>query len=459
MSGSGKNKNRLKRKLSFWDGASLIVANVIGIGIFTTPGIVAGMVPDSGSFMLVWLLGGIFAVVGAIAYSELSARNPEAGGEYVYLREAFGPLWGFLSGWTSFIAGFPGAIAAASIGFAAYVKNILPGDVSSGEAVYAIPAEFLGLSFQESVAVAVIIALSILHILKINIGKRLQNTLTVISIGTIVLLIAVGFSGSGNSSIEFHSVFQINVSHTWLLALIPVMFTYSGWNAAVYVAEEIRNPEKNMLRAMIVGTSVVVLLYLLINMVYLKAASLDLLSGEIDVANLLTGQLLGTNGQLLVGLVILAALVSSISAMIMAGPRVYFAMARDGLFPASLKQVDPRFNTPSGSIMAQAGWSVLLILTGTFEELLTYTGFAIVLFSTLSVLALLAMKKNPFSQAPVKSILYSIFILVGIAMTVNAVIRSPLPSLAGVAMIGAGIPVFSWFRRKKTEGRKPKVTG
>jgi len=453
MSGSGTNKNRLKRKLSFWDGASLIVANVIGIGIFTTPGIVAGMVPDSGSFMLVWLLGGIFAVVGAIAYSELSARNPEAGGEYVYLREAFGPLWGFLSGWTSFIAGFPGAIAAASIGFAAYVKNMLPGDVSSGEAVYAIPAEFLGLSFQESVAVAVIIALSILHILKINIGKRLQNTLTIISIATIVLLIALGFSGSGNGSIEFHTVFLFNSSQMWLLALIPVMFTYSGWNAAVYVAEEIRNPEKNMLRAMIVGTSVVVLLYLLINMVYLKAASLDLLSGEIDVANLLTGQLLGTNGQLLVGLVILAALVSSISAMIMAGPRVYFAMARDGLFPASLKQVDPRFNTPSGSIMAQAGWSILLILTGTFEELLTYTGFAIVLFSTLSVLALLVMKKNPFSQAPVKSILYAIFILVGIAMTVNAVIRSPLPSLAGVAMIGAGIPVFTWFNKKQSANR------
>lgn len=445
----------LPRKLNHYDGAALIISNVVGVGIFTTPGIVAGLVPERGPFLLTWLAGGLVALVGALVYAELATLLPRSGGEYLYLREAFGPLWGFLSGWTSFIAGFSGAIAAAAVGFAAYLGRFWPAAAST-EPLVELPGilAHLELSSRSLVALGVIAGVSLIHVLGVGPGKHFQRWLAVGCLVAITVLVAAGLASEGAVAAPPESQPIDPGFSAWLLALVPVLFTYSGWNAAVYVAEEIRDPERNLLRALLGGTAVVIVAYVALNFLYLHALPMDRLAGTLEVGDATAEFLFGDFGASLLTIGVLLALGASVGAMVMAAPRVYYAMAQDGLFPHSVAEIHPRFGTPARAIVAQAGWSAILVLTGTFEALLIYTGFAVILFAGVAAVALMVVRRQVGERSKNwpwifgNRFLPPAFALLSLLVVANAVYRSPMASGFGLLVIAAGAPLYFFWRRR-----------
>ena len=261
----------LDRRLGSLDAAAIVISNVVGVGIFTTPGFVATLLLSRSAILGVWALGGALAVVGALAYAELATRRPEAGGEYVYLRAAFGGLAAFLTGWTSFVAGFSGAIAAGGVGVAAYLDRLVPGAGSSAAfASWRMGPLALSLSTRSLVAIVVILAVALVQLRGVGPGRVLQNSLTALKVAALVAFVAIGFvvtALTGGPAIQSGAPVRVT---GWLLALVPVMFSYSGWNAAVYVAEEIRDPIRNVPRALAIGTGATVALYLALNALYLR---------------------------------------------------------------------------------------------------------------------------------------------------------------------------------------------
>jgi basic amino acid/polyamine antiporter, APA family len=428
----------LERRLGPLDAAAIVISNVIGGGIFYVPVIVAQLVPNPVAMLGVWVAGGALAFAGAMAYAELAAVRPHAGGEYVYLRDAYGPLAAFLTGWTSFVAGFSGAIAASAVALADYVGRFIP--IPDGG--------------KPAVSIAAIAALTLIHVRGLGPGRLVQNTLAGIKVSAIVILIALGFAVGQGDAAHLTSAGSV-VPLSFLLALVPVMFSYSGWNAAVYVAEEVRNPARNVPLALGLGTIAVVMIYVALNALYIYALSLG------DIASLPEGRLMDTVAERLFGfaagnliaLFTIVSIAASISAMVLAGPRVYFAMARDGMFVRAAGRVHPRFHTPATAIVAQSIWSSVLVLSGTLAQLVTYTGFAIVLFSGIAVSALFVLRRRDRGAARGFSALGypwapAIFVAACAAMVANSFWRDPFSSLAGAALIGLGVPVYYMIRAR-----------
>jgi APA family basic amino acid/polyamine antiporter len=444
----------LDRRLGPLDAAAIVVSNVIGGGIFFVPIIVAGLIPDARVILLVWALGGALAFAGAMAYAELAALRPRAGGEYVYLRDAYGPAAGFLSGWTSFVAGFSGAIAANAIAMAEYAGRFVPA-VAGDTPLLTVPIPFVPLvvSPKTIVALSAIAALTVIHIRGLRLGRVVQNALASVKVSALVIFVVLGFAiGRGDAS-QLATAGSVGLTPV-LLSLIPIMFTYSGWNAGAYVAEEVRSPERNVPLALGLGTLAVIVIYLALNALYLYALPVPELASA-------GGRLVDTVADRLFGFVaggVLAAFsivsfAASMSAMMIAGPRVYFAMARDGVFASTAGEIDPKTHVPVHAIIAQAVWSGVLVLSGTLSQLVSYTGFAIVLFSATAVAAVFVLRyREPLEVRPFKAWGYpwapAIFVIASILMLANVIWSSPKTSLAGIAVIAAGIPIYWWMRRK-----------
>jgi APA family basic amino acid/polyamine antiporter len=451
----------LDRRLGPFDAAAIVISNVIGVGIFITPGFVATLVPNRAAILGVWVLGGSLAFAGALAYAELAARQPEAGGEYVYLREAFGTIAAFLTGWTSFVAGFSGAIAAGGVGIAVYLDRLVPGAGSATPlAAWHIGPLAVTLSIRAFVAIAIILALAFIQMRGVGVGRLLQNSLTTLKVTALIAFAVVGFIVAGVSGETAYSAdAPVRVSG-WLLALVPVMFSYTGWNAAVYVAEEIRQPVKNVPRALMIGTGVTVALYLALNALYLRVVPQDQFSGTMAVGEVAAEKLFGSAAALLFAVVAVVIILSSLSAMTTAGPRVYFAMARDGVFVPAAARVHPRYRTPAVAIVAQALWSSLLVLSGTFEQLLTYTGFGVILFSALAVLSLFFVRHTPTQDKVFRAWGYpwapALFCFVGFAIVVNTIREAPGVASAGLAVMAAGVPMYWWVKKGKEQRAKNK---
>ena len=456
---SATSSPSLVRGLGALDGASIIVSNVIGSGIFLVPALVAVWVPDVRAMLAAWLVGGGLAFAGAMAYAELAALRPRAGGEYVYLREAFGPAAGFLSGWTSFIAGFSGAIAAGAVGLASYLGRFVPaaGDTTP---FASIPLGVVTLSFspQTMIALATIAALTAVHVMGLGPGRIVQNLLAGAKVAVLVALVALGFTIGDGSTAHFAAPGEPVTPTLWLLALIPIMFSYSGWNAAAYVAEEIRDPGRNVPLAMAIGTTAVVVVYLLLNLLYLYALPLaDFGAVEARIVDAAGERLFGPGFAAVLAAASVVMIAASVSAMVLAGPRVYYAMARDGQFFPAAGRVHPRFRTPVAAIVAQSVWSSLLVLAGTFDQLLLYTGFAVVTFAGAAVAALFVLRRrDPSAARPFRTwgypVVPGVFVAASGAMVVNAIWREPTASGAGVLLIAAGIPLYLLFRRRAAAG-------
>jgi APA family basic amino acid/polyamine antiporter len=431
---------RLERRLGPLDAAAIVISNVIGGGIFFVPIIVAQLVPNPGAMLAVWVVGGALAFTGAMAYAELAAVRPQAGGEYVYLRDAYGPLAAFLTGWTSFIAGFAGAIAASAVALADYVTRFVPAASNAKPAI----------------ALTAIAALTLIHVRGLGPGRLVQNILAGLKVTGIVLLVALGFA-IGNGDAGHIAAGGSAAAMPWFLALVPVMFSYSGWNAAAYLSEEIRNPSRNVPLALALGTVAVIALYVGLNALYIFALGSGGLADLISTGRLLdtTGErLFGATAGDLLGLFAIISFAASISAMVLAGPRVYFAMARDGMFVRAAGRVHPKFHTPAASIIAQGLWSSVLVLSGTQAQLVSYTGSAVVLFSGVTVAGLFVLRRrNPSSPRPFSAFGYpwapALFVAVSAVMLVAEARRTPLASLAGAALIGLGVPVYYLIRARQ----------
>ncbi len=465
----------LERRLGPLDAAAIVIANVIGVGIFITPGFIAQSVPHGPWILAVWVAGGLLAFAGAMAYAELAAMRPRSGGEYVYLREAFGPLAAFLTGWTSFVAGFAGAIAAGALGVGQYLGRFIP---AAGDPAPLVSLSLLGrqmiplpfgwtfpfgplgivISRQTIVALTAIAALAIVHIRGLGPGRVVQNTLAALKVTALTAFVAAGLSFGRGDAANFASAAA--GTPNFALAMLLVMFTYSGWNAASYVAEEIRNPGRNVPLALALGTGVVVLLYLGLNLLYLYAvpvADITKLaaSDQTTVANLAAERLLGSTVSMLLGGLAVVILLSSLSAMTLAGPRVYYAMARDGLFFRSAATVHPRFHTPWVSMAAQALWSGILVLIYSSVDLAEYTGFAVLLFSGFAVSALFVLRRRyPTEARPFRAWGYpvapAVFTVASLVITVFAILGRPRQSLFGLLIMGAGIPLYLWTRHRRS---------
>jgi APA family basic amino acid/polyamine antiporter len=446
----------LERRLGPFDAAAIVVSNVIGGGIFFVPIVVAGLVPYGPGMLAVWMAGGALAFAGAMAYAELAALIPRAGGEYVYLHEAFGPLAAFLSGWTSFVAGFSGAIAASAVALADYVGRFIPAAADATPLVTVpIPGIALTLTPKAIVALTAIGALTVVHVRGLGPGRFVQNALAALKVSWLVVFVALALAvGRGDAT---HLAAGTSPGAARLaLALVPVMFSYSGWNAAAYVAEEIRDPGRNVPRALAAGTIAVVAIYLALNVSYLYAmlpSELAALSGGrlLDVvAERLFGFVAGT----VLAVFTIVSLAASISAMVLAGPRVYYAMARDGMFLRSAAQVHARYRTPAIAILAQSAWSGVLVLSGTLAQLVSYTGFAVVLFSGVAVASVFALRRRkPAGSRPFSAWGYpwapALFVVASAGMLINELWRNGPTAFAGVAVIAAGIPVYLATRRAR----------
>lgn len=450
---------RLERRLGPIDAAAIVISNVIGVGIFTSPGIIAQIVAHPVGMLAVWIAGGLLAFAGAMAYAELAALRPRSGGEYVYLREAYGPLAGFLTGWTSFIAGFAGAIAASAIGAADYLGRFIP---IAGDATPLVTAPLgivtITVSPRALVALAAIAGLAVIHVRGLGPGRLVQNTLAAGKVGVLLIFVGLGLALGRGTWSQPPSTQPVVIAN-WLIAMVVVMFSYSGWNAAAYVAEEVRDPGRNVPRALALGTGVVIVLYLAINALYLYALPVAEMAsltqqGRIAIASTVAQRLFGSGvADLLSGVVVLI-LLGSLSAMTIAGPRVYFAMAQDGAFFPAAARVHPRYHTPAIAIVAQAAWSGVLVLSGSFDQLLNYTGFAVVLFAGIAVSVVFVLRwRNPGEPRPFRAWGYPIapalFTLASLAIVVNAIWQAPGQSGLGLLLMAAGVPLFMWLQRSR----------
>lgn len=455
----------LARRLGPLDASAIIVSNVIGGGILFTPPLVAASVPNPWMFLATWVAGGLLAFAGAMAYAELAALRPRAGGEYVYLRAAYGRLAAFLTGWTSFVAGFSGAVAVSAVVLADYLGRFVPlAKDTSPIFTVPIPVVPLVVSRQALVAIAAVGLMSWIHLRGVGPGRFVSNLLAGLKVSALLAFIALGFSiGAGSTSHLTQTAGPVG-GGAWLLALIPVMFTYSGWNAASYVAEEIRNPGRNVPLALGLGTAAVIAIYFLLNLLYIFVMPVgELAQVQGSVLDVVGDRTLGLRAGDVMGIVSIISIAASISAMTFAGPRVYYAMARDGLFFRSAARIHPRYRTPAVSIIAQALWSSVLVLSGGAMALTTYTGFAVVLFGGVAVAALFVLRRRePDAPRPFKAWGYplapAIFAVASLAIVASALCNdlvSPLltgapwgPSAAGLLIIAAGAPIYFLLRHR-----------
>jgi len=457
VSRRGVVRVRLRERLGLSDGTALVVSNVIGVGIFTTPAVIASLAHAPAAMLGLWIVGGLLAFAGAVTYAELAKLCPDAGGEYNYLSHAFGPLAGFLTGWASLIAGFSGAIAASAVALVSYAGHYFPSQTSALPlASVSLGFTNISLSRQNLLAAIVILLFAIIHVHGLGPGRIAQKTLASLVVFAIVVLIVAGlFSGHGSWA-HFHSVSGSGrtSSHIkdWLLALIPVMFAYSGWNAAAYVSEEMRGSGRAVGPALALGTGIVLVLYIALNVLFLLAIPLPEMASTINVGDTAAQRLFGVAGGFLTP-ILLVAFLGAISAMTIAGPRVYFAMARDGIFLQCFSRIS-RFETPAMAILLQAGCSIILVLLGEFQQILIYTGFALMLSSGATVTALYVIRnRRGLRGNPLRTLVIpAIFLLASALMIGNAIYRAPKPSLIGLFLIAAGIPLFVILSKRKDMG-------
>ncbi len=442
------SSEKLKRTLGFFPATNIVIANMIGAGIFTTSGLLIAGLNDPVLMLVLWGVGGVIAICGALSYGELGAAMPGAGGEYLFLSKLYHPLMGFLSGWVSFMVGFSAPIAASALGFSEYFTRAVPG----------FPA-FLnnsGISYVvtgKMIAVSIILIFTFIHYRGLKYGARIQNILTLLKVALIVILLVAGFS-SGNGDISHFSEGSKLPSglagwKTIALSLMWIMFAYSGWNASTYLGSEIKNPSKNLPRSLLYGTGIVIILYFGINMLYVYGINPEAMKGVISVGGLAMGNLFGRSADVLFSLLIAFALFSSLSAFIIIGPRVYYSMAKDGLFFKSAARIHKKFKVPSNSILFQCLIAVILVLSGTFEQVLTYMGFALGIFPVLTVFGVVKLRKeNPKAlKMPGYPATQFLYILIGLLILGLSYLERPMESSIAVITVLAGIPAYYVFRR------------
>jgi len=434
---------KLAKELTLYGLIMVAIGSCIGSGIFVTPSQIAGLIPSSGLILLVWALGGLIALTGALTFGELGSMFPKAGGIYVFLKEAYGGWLGFLYGWAYLVIITSGSIAVLSLAFSHYLSFFIPMDNT----------------WRTITSIITIAALTTLNVFRAKFGEIFSNIFTGLKIIGILVIICTGFF-LGNSDISFKDFGFTTTSAAGLssfgVALTGVLFSYGGWQHASFLAGETRNPSRNVPVAMITGAAVVTMIYLLVNTSYMLLLPVNTIATSEKVAAEAVSTVVPFGGMLVAGLIAISTF-GTIGIYTLSAPRIYYAMAEDGLFFRSIAKVHPVFKTPVNAIIVQSVWSVVLLLFwGTLENLITYTVSVEWVFFTLAAIGIFIFRKKlKNTERPYKTFGYPvtplIFIVINTWFVINIMINKPLHMLIGFAFLLLGIPLFLYFKKKNPD--------
>lgn len=438
---------KLARVLNLRDLTLLIVGSVIGSGIFLVPGAVLTQAGGKvGPAMLVWLVGGVLSLLGALTYGELSAVNPKAGGLYIHLRDCFGPLPAFLFGWTLFFAMNGGTVATLAVAFSTMLSQIIP----------------MSFAMNKVVALAVIAVLTVVNVRGTRTSADLQNWTTGIKVGAIllmsILLLAFGRGFGAASPGIWPTEFSGSLLSGFGLAMIGVLWAYEGWQYPTFNAGEVINPQRNFPRAFLIGTATLIAVYLIANLAYIAALGPSGVAASGSVAAESLSVVIGPTAARLIAIAILVSVFSAANSNLLSCPRVYYAMANDGLFFKKLAEVHPRFGTPAFAIVAGSLWAAVLALAGSFTDLLTYVVFCGWIFYGLAAATIFVYRKRlPDADRPYKVPGYPwtplLFIASAFVLVVNTLINNlrdaPIKTALAVSMILLGLPVYAIWRWRR----------
>lgn len=451
----------LVRGLGLLDATTLIVGSVIGSGIFVAPSIMAGYVQSPGLLIGLWLIGGVLTLFGALAYGELAAAMPKAGGQYVFLSKAFGPLWGFLYGWTLLVAINTGFIAAVAVAFAKYLGVFVPG-IGESFALFSVAGR--PFSTAQAVALGVIVVLTWINVTGLRTGANIQNVLTIAKVGAVAALLVLAFALGRGSLANFSGApgapllgpegVKLGLFAALAVAMSKALFAYDAWNSVTFAAEEIRDPEKNLVRSLMLGTVVVTLVYCSAVAVYIYMVPVTEMAAITDnrIAAEAAQRVLGTPGIAFITIAILISTFGCVNGLILAGARVVYAMSRDGLFFPAGGRVHVRHRTPAVALYIQGGVAMALTLTGTYSDLLTLTAFSSLLFNILTVIGLFVLRRTqPDLPRPYRTWGYPVVPIVYVAIAAFFLLfilkGDPRNSGMGLILTALGIPAYLYWRR------------
>jgi basic amino acid/polyamine antiporter, APA family len=433
----------LARTLDQKDLVLVVIGTVIGSGIWLVPGaVLKSSSGDPGLALVVWLVGGIFSLLGALTFAELGAMYPDSGGSYTYVREAFGPLPAFLLGWTLFLAINTGSMATLAVAFATYAGEFAP----------------LGTFARRLVAAAMIAVVAAVNIRGTRQAASVQNWSTGVKVGVILALAVSGLLLGTQGGATASRAFTVPVSGSVLsgagVGLLGVLWAYEGWVNVTNSAGEARDPQRTFARGIVIGTAALVAIYLVANLGYLAALGPDQVAGTQRVAADAVRVLYGPFAAKLIGAAVLVSVFSATNGLALTSPRTYFAMARDGVFFSKLAEVHPRFGTPALAILASAVWAVFLTLTGTFEQLFTYVVFASWLFAGLAAAGVFVLRRRhpgaprPF-RVPGYPLTPALFVAAASIVVANTFVARPVQALAGLGIVLLGTPVYFFWKRAR----------
>jgi APA family basic amino acid/polyamine antiporter len=461
---------------------SLVVGTMIGSGIFIVSADIGRQVNEwgPGALMLIWLVTGLMTVTGALAYAELAAMMPTAGGQYVFLRDGLSPLVGFLFGWTLFTVIQTGTIAAVAVAFGKFISVLLPGItpevfLSFGHLPMPGGTIELGLSWQRLVALGVVLVLTLLNVRGVALGARVQTVFAVAKVGALAALIALGLTLFRRPEVAAANTAGFWGTGSWSLALIPIfgaamvgsLFSADAWNNVTFAAAEVRDPKRNLPLALGVGTGVVCLLYLLANLAYLQvlpfagdAQGADALARGLqhaaqDRVGVAAAEVMfGPAGAGLMAVAIMLSTFGCVNGLVLAGPRVYYAMAQDGLFFRQAATLHPTFRTPVFGLVTQAVWAMVLCLSGTYGNLLDYVIFASLLFYFFTTLALFRLRATqPDLPRPVRAFGYpwlpALYLISVLGLMLILLVKKPLYTWPGLGIVALGLPVYLIWKRDR----------
>jgi basic amino acid/polyamine antiporter, APA family len=449
--------------LGLVDATTLVMGSMIGSGIFIVSADVARQVKLPGLLILCWLIGAALTIIAALSYGELAAAMPHAGGQYVYLREAFGRLWGFLYGWTLFLVIQTGTIAAVAVAFAKYTGVFLPSISTSN---YLIGSGKLGVTTQQLLAIAVILLLTVVNTRGIRTGANVQNVFTFAKVASLLGLVGLGFLLGRNPdavTANFHDFWR-NGSWSWATvalvgsAMVGPLFSSDAWNNVTFTAGEVRNPKRNLPLSLAIGVGAVSIIYIACNFIYLSVLTLPQIqtAPEDRVATAVVSVMFGPVATQLMAIAIMISTFGCCNGMILSGARVYFTMARDNLFFRRAGTLDPVHHTPVFALAIQCAWTILLTLSGQYNDLLDYVIFAVLLFYILTIGGLFRLRRTrPDLERPYRAVGYpvlpALYMLVAGLIEILLLVNKPAFTVRGLILVLLGVPVYFLWRGKQKE--------
>ena len=439
-----------KKKYGLFMATSIVIANMVGTGVFTSLGFQVLGTGTGFALIMLWMIGGVIAFCGAASYAELGAMMPRSGGEYHFLSRIFHPAFGFMSGWISFSIGFAAPIAAASMAFGGYLIG-----------TFHLPAITAGMNTQMLCAAAMIIVLTFVHLAERSIGSAVQTFFTSAKVLAIFFLIAVGLFRGNTSGLSFAIsgvALREMLTPAFAISLFFVTYSYSGWNAAAYIAGEIENPQRNIPRSLLIGTGAVIVMYVLLNLVMLLAVPIAHLAGKIEIGYIYADAVFGTDMGAVMGGIISFLLISTISSMIVAGPRVSQIMGDDIPIFGILGRKNGK-DIPARAIILQSALSLIYVMTTTFQQMIVLIGFALNLYTFLTVVGLFVERRRhpdavrPF-RVPGYPFVPALFLLINVWILVYGFIYKPGESLAGIGISLVGLAIFYAERLRRRRRQK-----